>query len=672
MKTGQARATSGALNAIARSLPGLPMTAVFCSLIAGALFAAVAKAEDGETIISHGYSNFGELKYPANFPHLEYVNPDAPKGGEISIWAQGNFDSFNQYARDGVPAALNTIGSEAVLTATADDPYGLYCFICTTLEYPEDVSFVTFNLRDDVTFSDGSRMTAQDVAFSFNLFQTQGILEYRRVVESYIDRVDVESRYRITFHFTDEAPLRDRIGFAGGTPIFSKKWFDATGARLDKSTDTPFMSTGAYVLETYEYNRQVIYARNPDYWAKDLPFAVGRDNFDRIRVEYFADSTAALEGFRAGTYTFRAENDPLKWATAYDFPTVDEGIVIRKTIPDNNVGARFSWVFNLDKPKWQDKRVREAISMMFNFEWSNQTLFYGYYKQPVSYWSGTELAATGTPDDDERALLEPLVDEGLLDGSILIDDAAEPVSHSANRSRPSRETFRLAGKLLDEAGWPAESNGSDSGNGNSWWKGIWGRSSESSSNDDGGGSDGIRRNADGEPLTLTIIQFNPLYDNMINPFIENLKSLGIDAKLERMDTAQYVQRRREGDFDLSNQIFDMRFEPSSGLKQWFGSETADSSSRNLMRLRSPSIDRLIDTVVAANTLDELRTSVKALDRTLRSVAFDIPLRYKPENWVAYYNYIRHPKKLPPLALGHLDFWWADQDAFEELKAEGAI
>ena len=634
-------------------------------------------AAEGKIIVSHGYSNFGELKYPADFTHLDYVNPDAPKGGEISIWAQGNFDSFNQYASDGVPASLNTIGSEAVLTSTADDPYGIYCFMCTTLEYPEDLSFVTFNLRDDVTFSDGSPMTADDVAFSFNLFQTQGIVEYRRVVERYIDRVEVEDPYRITFYFTDEAPLRDRIGFAGGTPVFSMSWFDITGARLDQSTDTPFMSTGAYVLESYEYNRQVIYVRNPDYWAKDLPFAAGRDNFDRIRVEYFADGTAALEGFKAGAYTFRAEVDPLSWAKAYDFPAIKEGVVVRDEITDGNVGARFSWVFNLDKEKWQDRRVRQAIAMMFNFEWSNQTLFYGYYKQPVSYWSGTDLAATGVPDDSERDLLEPLVDQGLLDAGILTAPAAVPVPHSSSRSRPSRMAFRAAGKLLDEAGWWVNGErgdaigAQDSGEDDSWWKSA----GEFLDVPAGGASshdDGIRRNSDGERLALTIIQFNPLYDNMINPFIENLKSLGIDAELERMDTAQYVQRRREGDFDLSNQIFDMRFEPSSGLKQWYGSETADSSSRNLMRLRNPGIDRLIDKVVDAQTLDELRTSVKALDRALRAVAFDIPLRYKPESWVAYYNYIRHPENLPPLAVGHLDFWWADQDAFEKLKAEGAI
>ena len=357
-----------------------------------------ARAAEDVTV-SYGFSNFGALKYPANFDHLDYVNPDAPKGGEISLWSMGNFDSFNQYARDGVPAALNTIGSESMLTSTADDPYGAYCLLCTTLEYPADLSFVTFNLRDDVTFSDGTPMTAEDVAFSFNLFQTQGISEYRRIVEGFIDRVEVETPQRITFYFKPDASLRDRVGVAGGTPVFSKAWFDKTGARLDKSTKEPFLSTGAYVLDSFDYNRRVVYKRNPAYWGNDIPLNKGRNNFDRIRVEYYGDSDAAFEGFKAGDYTFRNETDPGNWATGYNFDAIKKGWARTETISDGNVGTHLSWVFNLDRPHWQDARVRQAIGMAFNFPWSNQTLFHGLYSRPVSFWPNTDLAATGTPTE---------------------------------------------------------------------------------------------------------------------------------------------------------------------------------------------------------------------------------------------------------------------------------
>lgn len=606
-----------------------------------ALAASALSARGDTVIVSHGYSNFDALKYPADMQHLDYVNPDAPKGGEISIWSQGNFDSFNQYAREGVPAALNTIGSESILTGTADDPYGSYCFLCTTLEYPEDLSFVTFNLRDDVRFSDGTPMTAEDVAFSFDLFQTQGILEYRRIVEGFIDRVEIENPYRITFYFNDEASLRDRVGFAGGTPVFSKAWFEETGARLDRSTQTPFMSTGAYVLESFDFNRQVIYARNPDYWGSDIPFSRGRNNFDRIRVEYFADSNAAFEGFKAGIYTFRNEASAQDWATGYDFPAVRQGWVVKKGIPSGDVANRLAWVFNLDRPRWQDERVRRAIGMMFNFEWSNASLYYDLYARPVSFWSATDLAAEGVPGEAELAILRPLVEEGLLDESILTAEAPTPPVHAAGTNRPARAMLRTAGALLDEAGWET-------------------------------GNDGIRRNAAGEPLTLTIIQFNPLFNRVVNPFIENLSALGVQATLRQMDTAQYVQRRRDGDFDMTYQAFDMPFEPSIGLEQWFASKTADNSSRNLMRLRNEAVDRLITDVIAASDLDTLKASVRTLDRVLRSVHFDIPISYNPDSWVAYFDMYRHPEPLPPLAVGQLDFWWFDAEAAARLRAAGAF
>lgn len=610
------------------------------AICAAALLAATSPAF-AEVKTSHGFSNFGELKYPADFAHLDYVNPDAPKGGEISIWALGSFDSFSPYAMDGAPAALSSIGSESILTSTADDPFGMYCFMCTTLEYPDDLSYVTFNLRDDVKFSDGTPMTAEDIAFSFNLFATQGISEYRKVVEGFVDKVEVESPYRITFRFNPKSPVRDRVGIAGGGTVFSKAWFEKTGSRLDKSTKAPFLSTGAYVLDTFDFNRRVVYKRNPDYWAEKLPFNKGRNNFDRIRVEYYADNSAAFEGFKAGDYTFRGESDPQIWATGYTFDALNKGWAKKETIPDGNVGTRLSWVFNLDRPNWKDPKVRAAIRAMFNFAWSNKTLFYGLYQRPVSYWSNTDLAATGAPDAGEKALLQPLVDEGLFNASILTDEASVPPEYSDATNQPDRKAIRAAAAMLEEAGWAI-------------------------------GDDGVRRNAKGEPLALTIIQYNPFYDKVINPFIENLKLIGVQAKLERVDTSQYIERRRKGDFDLANQAFDMGFEPSVGLEQWYGSKTADESSRNLMRLRDPGIDKLIGAVVGTKTIDDLKTSVHAFDRALRAYGFDIPLWYNADNWVAYYDIYRHPEKLPPLQVGQLDFWWYDADKAAELKAAGAL
>jgi microcin C transport system substrate-binding protein len=499
---------------------------------------------------------------------------------------------------------------------------------------------VTFNLRDDVTFSNGTPMTAEDVEFSFNLFLEQGIAEYRRIVDGFIDRVEIEDPYRISFYFKEEASFRDRVGFAGGTPVFSKVWFEETGTRLDKATKEPFMSTGPYVLGSFEPNRQVIYTRNPDYWGEDLPVNRGRNNFDSIRTEYFSDRTAAFEAFKTGAYLFKAESDPKDWATGYDFENVRNGAVKLDTPSDGTVGQALSFVFNLDRPQWQDPKVREAISLMFNFEWSNKTLFYGLFERPDSFWPNTDLAATGAPSEGELAILTPLVEEGLLPETILTEPVVAQVAQDEDRARPSRGILRQAGKLLDEAGWEA-------------------------------GDDGMRRK-DGEVLSLNVIQFNPLYDRVVNPFIENLKALGVDGSLERIDRAQYIERRRAGNFDMTNQGFQMPFEPSIGLQQWFASKTADNSSRNLMRLRNEAVDKVIPYVIDASTLDEMQTAVHALDRVLLSLRFAIPQWYKKENWLAYYDVFGRPDELPPLAVGLYDFWWYDADKAQALRDKGVL
>ena len=595
-----------------------------------------ADAHDPVTV-SHGYTNFGELKYGPD-PVLPYVNQDAPQGGEFSQWAQGTFDSFNQYAREGNTGALNTLPYEAVLTSYGDDPYGIYCYLCATMEYPDSKDWVIFNLRDDVTFSDGTPMTAEDMAFSFNLFQEQGIAEYRAVVSSYIDTVEVLDPYRIRFNFTPEAPRRDVIGFAGGTVVFSKAWFEETGTRLDESSDAPFMGTGPYLLDSVDINRQIIYRKDPNWWGADLPVNRGRNNFETIRVEYFADGGAALEGFKSGVYTFRNENSSLQWATQYDFPAIQNGWAKTAELPDGAIGSGQGFVFNLDKEVWQDNRVRQAINMMVNFEWMNESLFYGLYDRPVSFWDNSDLAASGTPSPEEVAVLRPLVDQGLLDASILTDEAVMPyVSETTDRPL-DRAMLRRASALLDEAGWVIV--------------------------------DG-KRMKDGQVLTADFLQFSPQFDRVINPIIENLQRLGVEAKLDRVDTAQYVERRRSGDFDLVNHSLGQGFEPGSGLRQWFGSETADDSSRNLMRLRSPAVDQLLTAVIESETLEDLTTTTRALDRVLRAEGFWIPQWQKNVHTVAYYDMFQF-KEVPPLALSPIDNWWYDAERAEELRAAGAF
>jgi microcin C transport system substrate-binding protein len=610
------------------------------ALIAVMWTTGLAFAQDENVTVTHAVSNFGEPKYPADFAHPDYVNPDAPKGGEISFWSQGNFDSFNNYTRKGVAGALTAVMYESILANTADDAYSAYCYICTTMEFPESRDWVIFNLRDDVTFWDGTPMTAEDIKFTFELFLEQGITEYRNVVQGFIESVEILDPHRIKFTFTPEAPRRDVLTFAGGTQVFSKAWFEETGARIDESTLVPFMGTGPYTVESFDVGRQIVFGRSPDFWGADHPLNIGQNNFDRMRVEYFADSSAALEAFKAGVYTFRVESSSRDWATGYDFPAVQQGHVRVEELPDGNIGSGQAFVFNLRRPEWQDPRVREAVRMMFNFEWSNETLFFGSYERVNSFWENSDLEARGTPSEGELALLRPLVEEGLLPETILTAEAVMAPVNEPAENLPGRAVRREAGRLLEEAGWVA-------------------------------GPDGMRTK-DGKPLSMVILQTSPAFDRVVNPYIENLRQIGIDARLDRVDIAQYVDRRRTGDYDLVNHTFSMGFEPGVGLRQWYASETAEDSSRNLMGLRDPAVDRLVTHVIEARTLEEMTTSVHALDRVLRSIGFWVPQWFKDTHWVAYYDMYRHPETLPPYALGETSFWWYDAEAAERLRQAGVL
>ena len=617
----------------------------FGLVLVGAILATAAathvRAERHEaTITSHGYTNFGELKYGADIVHLAYVNPDAPKGGEMSLSAQGTFDTFNNFTREGAAAAGTTLLFESIMASTADDAYGSYCYLCDSLEYPENKDWVIFNLREDITFADGTPMTAEDVAFTHNLFMTQGLPEYVAVVSDYLDGVEILDTYSVKFLFTPDAPRRDVIGFAGGTTVFSKAWFEETGARLDESTDVPFMGTGAYVIDSFDTNRQVIYARDPDWWGATHPLSIGQANFDTIRYEYFTDSAAAFEAFKAGEYTFRNENSSLQWATGYEFPSIKNGLVRKEELPDGTMGSAQAFIFNLRDPKFQDPAVREAISLMFNFEWSNDTLFYGLYDRVDSFWQNSDLQARGVPTTGELALLQPLVDDGLLDPAILTDEAV--VSPKSDASRPTdRANLRIASDLLAGAGWIA-------------------------------GNDGLRRK-DGEVLSVEFLTASPSFDRIINPYIENLERLGIEASLDRVDFAQYVERlNAPSEFDMVTHTMTQGFEPGTAMRQWFASETAADSSRNLMGLQNDAVDRLMTIVINAEVLEDMTTGTHALDRVLRATGFWVPQWYKSVHSIAYFDMYEYPDPLPPFALGNLSFWWYNADRAEELKAAGAF
>ena len=590
-----------------------------------------------ETVVSHGYNFFGELKYPSDFAHLDYVNPNAPKGGDISIWAPGTFDSMNPYSRKGRAGALSSAPFESLLTGTADEVGSQYGLLAQSIEYPSDQAWVIFHIRPEARFADGSALTAEDAKFTYELFLNDGLPSYRAVLAQVVQSVEVIDAHTIKYTFTQEASKRDAIPMVGGLPVMSKAWFEKTGAKLDESRMEIPLGSGPYVLDGYEINSSITYKRNPDYWGDGLAITKGQNNFDTIRIEYFADSNAAFEAFKSGEYTFRVENSSKQWATAYDFPALADGHVIKKTLPDGGMATGQSFAMNLRREKFNDIRVREALGYLFNFEWSNESLFYGQYARINSFWENSELAAVGKPSVEELALLEPLADQ-LPDGVLTDDAIMAPISGN----RPTdRANLRKASALLDAAGWVV-------------------------------GDDGLRRNADGQTLAIEIIEDSPTFDRVILPFVENLRAAGIDATYNRIDPAQYTDRTRNYDFDMITDQFPMSLEPSSGLKQYFGSATADESVFNSMGLKSPAVDALIENILAVQSKSELQTAVRALDRTLRAYRFWIPQWYNATHRVAYWDMYEHPEQIAPYDLGYLGYWWYNADKAQKLKDQGIL
>ena len=612
-------------------------------MVGAVLCAFAARAQDQTVVVSHGISTFGKLKYTADFPHLDYVNPDAPKGGEISEWRPGTFDSLNPYSVKGVGEAYAGIAYENILTGTADEIGSAYCFMCETMEYPLDRSWVIFNLRKDVKFSDGSPMTGEDVIFSYNLFREKGIAEYRSVANEKYLSAELLDPYRVKFTFSPGANFRDMPAQAGSLTVISKAYYEANKQDLEESSLKPFLGTGAYLLDTMNVGQQVVYKRNPDYWAQNLPLGIGRNNFDRVRVEYFADDTAALEAFKSGVYTFRNENSSKNWATAYDFANITNGSVVKTELPNGSIASGQAFLFNLRREKFQDPRVREAIGLMFNFEWSNQTLFYGLYARINSIWENTAMAAVGPATPGEAAILQPLIDEGLLAATILTD---EPIIGSVSTADKAldRGNLRKASALLDEAGWMV-------------------------------GDDGMRRNAKGETLKVEFIEDSPTFERVISPYVENLRALGVDASLNLIDAAQLSQRTDPPNFDFDmivGNAVNGGYEPGGELKQGYASVTVDNSTRNRAGVSDPAVDKLLNLVEGAKTREELDVTVRALDRVLRTLKFWVPQWYKNTHTVAYYDQFEHPATLPPYALGELDFWWFNAEKADKLKAAGVL
>ncbi|WP_412551007.1 extracellular solute-binding protein [Shimia sp. MIT910701] len=616
--------------------------------IGAGLGGGMAWANEDEIIRSHGYSFFGDLQYPADFPHFDYVNPNAPKGGTITISSRGSFDGFNRFAWRGNPEGYSGVVAEAMFAeapwgggAPADSITDSYCLIAKEVEYPKSKEWCVFHMRDDVVFRDGSPLRAQDAAFTHNLFLEQGIRSYARSVSERITGVEVIDDHTIKYTFADGISRRSLVSQVGGTPIFSEAWYQETGERLDEPSILSPMASGPYQVGDYEFNRYVEYVRNPNYWGWDHPANIGRFNFDKVRIEYFSDATAEFEAFKAGEFTFRSEGSTKRWATGYDFPGIQNGTVKKEALPDGTAPNNSGVIFNTLRAPLDNRDVRHALSLAFNFEWTRESLQYSLTTQRNSFVEGQDWEAKGVPEGDELALLQSLGD--VIPPEMLTEEVVMP--HTSNASNPiDRRNKRAALKLFEKAGWTV--------------------------NDAGQMVDG-----DGKQMSLDFLVISTWDETRlatIESYVKTLANWGIAVKADKVDSAQGQQRFLDKDYDLIHTRILTFSAAGTGLKQLFGSETAEVSSYNPSALRSPMVDAIIDAVLDTKSREDEETALMALDRALRYERVIAHAGYVPETWVSYFDMFERPEELPPYAVGVLDFWWYNKDKHEALIASGAL
>lgn len=588
--------------------------------ILGAVAVLTVAAAPAVAQKQHALSTFGDFKYPEGFKHFDYVNPNAPKGGRISTNGGITFDTFNPYIIKGVPAIGLGLLFDSLMTAAGDEPGTVYGLIAQSAEISPDRRSITFHLRPQAKFSDGSAVTAADVVFTFVTLKEKGSpgisLPLRDVASA-----EALNEHTVRYTFLGEK-LRDLPLVVAGLPVLSKTYY-ATRV-FDQTTLTePPLGSGPYQLANFEKDKFLSYKRRPDYWAKDLAANVGRYNFDELRFEYFRDRSIALEALKAGQIDLREEFTARDWATAYDLATVRDGKLVKTVLKDEAPSGAQGFFLNMRRPKFADVRVRKALDLAFDFEWMNKNIFYGLYARTGSFFENSDLKATGLPSPQELALLEP--HRAKLSPAVF---EAPYVSPTSDASGMSRESLKLAATLLDEAGWVIK--------------------------------DGKRTNAKGEVLTIEFLLEEPSLLRVIGPFEKNLKLLGLEFSSRQVDSAQYESRRKAYEFDMLIQRYVMSATPGVELKNYWSSEAATmNGSRNLAGIANPVIDALIDKVVEAKSRPELTVAARALDRVMRAEHVWVPNWYKASHNIAAWNKFSWPATKPRYSSGVMDTWWYD-------------
>lgn len=604
------------------------LIALLLALVAGGFVPAAHAQSPVHTY--YALSLLGEPKYPPGFKYFDFVNPDAPKGGELKEAAIGSFDSFNPFIVKGNPA--DNIGSlfETLLTQSPDEADTAYGLLAQSIELPDDHSWVAFNLRPEARFQDGTAVTAEDVVFTFNTLTTKGNPQYALY---YADVTKAEAvgplKVKFTFKRTTNRELPEILG---QLPVLPEHyWKDKT---FDETTLVPPVGSGPYKIDSFEVGRYVTYRRDPTYWGWKLPVKIGRDNWDVVRIDYYRDPNVAQIAFLAGAFDFWMESSAKTWARGYDTPAVKDGRIIKEQIPYHIPSGMQCFVFNIRKPIFQDRRVREALNYALDFEWDNKNLFFGQYVRTKSYFDNSELASSGLPSPEELKSLEPF--RGKIPDEVFTTAFTLPTTDGSGNNRAN---LRQADALLNAAGWVIKG--------------------------------GKRVNEKtGEALSFEILLDNPLFERVALPFAQSLKRLGVDVRVRTVDSAQYTQRIQNFDYDMVVGAFGESLSPGNEQRWFWGSAAADTpGSPNLVGIKNPAIDALIEEVIASPDRQQLIYRTRALDRVLLWNYYVIPHWHLGAYRIAYWNRFSRPAVMPKYDLG-FDTWWVDPVKDKALAARG--
>ncbi|KAA8701802.1 MULTISPECIES: extracellular solute-binding protein [Pseudomonas] len=588
------------------------MMALRTAIISGLLLCTQAVAAP-----QHALTLYDEPpKYPANFKHVDYVNPDAPKGGTFRESAMGSFDSLNPFISKGVPADNISLVFDTLAQQGLDEPITEYGLIAGKIEKAPDNSWVRFYLRPEARFHDGHPVHAEDVVFTFDTLIKQGSPIYRTYYAD-VAEVVAEDPLRVLFKFKHtsnrELPL-----ILGQLPVLPKHWW--AGRDFAKSSLEIPLGSGPYKVAEVKPGRSIRYERVKDYWAKDLPINKGLYNFDYRISDYYRDSTVALEALKAGQFDYWQETTAKNWANAYNVPAVAEGRLIKEELPNGNPTGMQGFVFNIRKPMFQDVRVRKAISLLLDFEWSNKQLFNGAYTRTRSYFENSDMAATGLPGPAELAILEPL--RGRIPPQAFTEAFAPPKTDASGMIRSQQ---REAYQLLQEAGWRIV--------------------------------DDKMVDTNGKPASIEFMLFQTDFERILLPFKRNLADLGIELVIRRVDVSQYVNRVRSRDFDMMVGSFPQSSSPGNEQREFWQSSSADNpGSRNYIGLKDPAIDELVEQLINADSRNSLVAHAKALDRVLQFGYYVIPNWHIKTYRVAYWNHLGHPEVPPRYDVG-INTWW---------------